>query len=78
MSEDHSNTMITLSIVGLLRQGMTPQEVRDKVDAVLEVVNAGRIHGGRCVHCGRWIIGWSDYQWSQFVAGPCPDCGRPW
>ena len=33
---------------------------------------------GRCINCGRVIIGWSAYQWSILVREPCPRCGKAW
>ena len=33
-------------------------------------------HGGRCLHCRKWITAKTSKKWSQAVRRPCPHCGR--
>ena len=34
------------------------------------------VYGGRCLHCGKWIISWNHEEWLRLVKEPCPRYGR--
>ena len=73
---------LMLAAISAMREaGYTQQDVQELAgDAWEHLQNGGQcLHAyGRCVNCGRVIVGWSAYQWSILVRDPCPRCGKPW
>ena len=61
--------------------GYTRDDVQELVVSAIEHIqdNDHQPYAlGRCINCGRVIIGWTAYHWSIVVREPCPRCGQPW
>ena len=69
------------AITAMREAGYTQQDILDLAGDALEHLESDghQPHAfGRCINCGRVIVGWSAYQWSILVREPCPRCGKPW
>ena len=69
------------AIIAMREVGYAQEDVQELAREAWEhLEGAGhRPHAfGRCINCGRVIIGWSAYQWSILVREPCPRCGKAW
>ena len=69
------------AIIAMREAGYTQEDVQELAREAWEHLEGGghQPHAfGRCINCGRVIIGRSAYQWSILVREPCPRCGKPW
>ena len=71
---------LMLEAISAMREaGYTREDVQELTSEVWGYEGGGHPYAfGNCSHCGRFIIGWSAYQWSILVREPCPRCGKPW